>query len=901
METPPYEVDLLGLYRDAQKEYKADNFRRALRLYKDLFERGEHEMPAENLFDVREALAACCYNLGRFGDAVRYNRKTLEDLEASSDYGFDHSVTIRIRYYLARALTAASKPDRASAPKLKEAVSLYRQILGGMSASDNPTILKQTRNSLASALFKLRRYSQAEDIYEQLVQEMEADVRRPPEAERLRLQHDYAGSLYHMERYKKSKRMFLEIEEALLSMSRQQRRKLGDLPQSVDRYVAACVEATNDLDLGISRSMNPTTRETATGSTVSLRSTTSGSRSQRTLTLGAEKSKSSDKTASPKRRNSRTSSRAETASSSSRTRSSSNRTDKKGADVSSLASGSSMGPKSTDNVSTLTVSPVRPKARRIRSDQSLRPSRKTGNADTALSRDRSAQSSFSSVPPSSSGLGKGPDKPPGARRTKSDSSSVHTMILRDKQVSSDLTVIPRKAKDLPERRVAPSKAVDSDLEKPHRPRKKSQIPQLKITTPGSWPEEASLSNTDTRNATSSSSSSQALAILPNKCRAVARNSGTAKVATQSSSRATSSTGKLHALPPDANEADRWFFELRKYSHTLLCNGEPKNRDHRPVRVAVLDSGFASASDNTDLPISDQGLRRVKRGHVTYKDFTGGDSSYTDNTKGLHGTWCASLVMQTAPSAELYVANVVRPGKTGQKSEHVAAAIAWAIKNEVDIISMSFGWESEQEEVDEQLDIARSKGILLFAAASNEGDLGPKSGSYPASKHAVYCVYSCSGLGYTSQFNPPSSKPETCFMFPGEDITILSANHKPAKGVEKGGGEGVERRTGTSYATPIAAGTAAMLLDLVRQEVAKPRALKDVERRLKKVEGMSAVLLAMSAKPRDGGYYHVRPWSLLGQSKPIPSKDNVGETHKWHALLKVLEPLRPFGPPYEDVL
>jgi subtilisin family serine protease len=254
-------------------------------------------------------------------------------------------------------------------------------------------------------------------------------------------------------------------------------------------------------------------------------------------------------------------------------------------------------------------------------------------------------------------------------------------------------------------------------------------------------------------------------------------------------------------------------------------------------------------------------------------------------------------MQTAPNAKLYVANVVRPGKIGQKADHVAAAIAWAIENEVDVISMSFGWESEQEEVDKQIDLARSKGILLFAAASNDGDLG--TGSYPASKHSVYCVYSCSGFGAKSTFNPRSSKPEKSFMFPGEDITILGANHKPTKGVQSGEGF-IERRTGTSYATPIAAGTAAMLLDLARQEVTKPQVLRDVERRLKKVEGMSDVLLAMSGEPRDGGYYHVRPWILLGKSKPIPSKHNVGETHKWHALMNVLRHLDAFGPYAEEV-
>lgn len=902
METPPDEVDLRRLYRDAQQEYQASNFRRALRLYKDLLERGEYDMPIETLFDVREALATCCHSLGRYGDAARYNRKTLDDLEASSDYGFDHSLTFRIRYNLARALTAASRPGRASASKLKEAVSLYKQILGGVAANVDPTMMKQTRNSLASAFFKLERYSQAQDLYEQLIKQMEADVKQPGEAERLRLQHDYAGTLYHLKRYKKSKKLFLEIEQALNSMSDKQRRKLGDLSQSVGRYVAACVEATDDLDMGIARSMIPVLRDSGVGSTASVQSATSESRSELQLTFGPKNSRPSDESASPKRRDSRLSSRSETAPYTSRARSSSNRTDKKDANVSRSASGPVLAALSPGSASALTVSAVGHKARRTRSDQSLGSSRKTENLDAALTGKKSARSSSSST---SSVLSNGTAKPPGARRTKSDSSSIHTAAIRDKEASSIATQILRKVKDVPGKTVAPTEITDSGLrrEKPYKDlssvqTKKSQVPELKITTPGSWPEETPLYNTDMRSAAVSSSSSQSLATIPKRCRVIPRNSGTVKAVTRSSSRATQSTGNLYALPSSANDADQWFYSLRRFSHTLLCNGDPKNPGYKPVRVAVLDSGFATASDNTDLPISDQGLRRVKRGHVTYKDFTGGDSSYADNTKMLHGTWCASLLMQTAPNAKLYVGNVVRPGKIGQKANHVAAAIAWAIENEVDIISMSFGWENEQEEVDKQIDLARSKGILLFAAASNNGDLG--TGSYPASKHAVYCVYSCSGFGAKSTFNPRSSKPEKSFMFPGEDITILEANHKPTKGVQKSGEGGVERRTGTSYATPIAAGSAAMLLDLARQEVTKPQVLMDVERRLKKVEGMSAVLLAMSGEARDGGYYHVRPWTLLGESKPIPSKHNVGETHKWHALMNVLRHLDAFGPYAEEV-
>ena len=720
METPPDGVDLRELYRDAQQEYAAGNFRRALRLYKDLLERGEYEMPPETLFDVREALATCCHSLERYGDAARYNRKTLEDLEAASEYGFDHSLTNRIRYNLARALTAASKPGQTQAPKLKEAISLYKKVLESTIADDGGAMLKQTRTSLASALFKLGRYPQAQEIYEQLIQEMETDVKQPGEAERLRLRHDYAGTLYHLKRYKKSKKLFLEIEETLMHLSDKQRRKLVELSQSVDRYVAACVEATDDLDMGIARSTIPVIRDSATSSKARRQTVAAESRGELQLIVGASHQKSSDESASPKRLDSRISTRSEKATSTSRARSTSNRTDKRGANISLPAFSSVLAAKSTGSASTMTVSARGHKARRTRSDQSLGSSSKTEDLNIALTRKGSALSSFSSTPSQSSELERATAKPPSARRTKSDSSSIHTTTPRNKEASFSPTEIPRKVKDLLVKRVAPTEITDSGLEqKPPKDNlsgrsSKSQVPELKLTALGSWPEETSLSNPDTRNSIASSSSSQSLVNIPTRRHAVPKDSSAAvKSITRSPSQGSQSTGKLYALPSDANDADKWFYSLRKHSHNLLCNGVPKNPGHKPVRVAVLDSGFATASDNVGLPVSDQGLRRVKRGHVTYKDFTGDNSSWTDSTKALHGTWCASLLMQTAPNAELYVANVVRPGKTGQKAEHVAAAMAWAIANEVDIISMSFGWENEQEEVDKQIDLARSKGILFF--------------------------------------------------------------------------------------------------------------------------------------------------------------------------------------------
>ena len=326
--------------------------------------------------------------------------------------------------------------------------------------------------------------------------------------------------------------------------------------------------------------------------------------------------------------------------------------------------------------------------------------------------------------------------------------------------------------------------------------------------------------------------------------------------------------------------------LRTHTHKLLYDEEPKvpDRDRKPVRVAILDSGLAENCDETKVPMARQNRRKVRAGKITYKDFTGESPFRGDSKENLHGTLCASFLMQVAPRAEVYVANVVQPNKVGQQAGHVAKAIKWAIDQKVDIISMSFGWEHEKPEVSEQIDRAKGKGILLFAAASNDGGFAPEHGVYPGSHPLVYCIYSCDKFGKCSNFSPGFTNNAGNFMFPGEDLAILEADHKPVKGSV--------RQHGTSFATPIAAGTAAMVLDLARHE------LKDsgeVERRLRDYTGMSAVFQAMSRGTGNGGQHHVKPWKLLGESKPVDSLHNPNVSHKWFTLMNVLGHLQRFGP------
>lgn len=72
---------------------------------------------------------------------------------------------------------------------------------------------------------------------------------------------------------------------------------------------------------------------------------------------------------------------------------------------------------------------------------------------------------------------------------------------------------------------------------------------------------------------------------------------------------------------------------------------------------------------------------------------------------------------------------------------------------VDIIVMPFGFEEGKDEIDSAIDEALYKGVLVFAAASDDGNNCLQNVAWPARKPDVICVHSCDGYGNPSSFTP----------------------------------------------------------------------------------------------------------------------------------------------------
>jgi subtilisin family serine protease len=167
---------------------------------------------------------------------------------------------------------------------------------------------------------------------------------------------------------------------------------------------------------------------------------------------------------------------------------------------------------------------------------------------------------------------------------------------------------------------------------------------------------------------------------------------------------------------------------------------------------------------------------------------------------------------------------------------------------VDVISMSFGFPSREvdgyEHLEQSMRHAVNKDVLLFAAASNNGANTKRA--YPA-RPDVICIHSTNANGAPSDFNPRPLQGDNLATI-GEAVESAWPVHLCDQGMNE---LCVARKSGTSFATPIASGIAAFLLQYARSNLLPREAMK-----LQQCHYMKAVLKAVSV--RSQGYDYIAP-------------------------------------------
>ena len=161
----------------------------------------------------------------------------------------------------------------------------------------------------------------------------------------------------------------------------------------------------------------------------------------------------------------------------------------------------------------------------------------------------------------------------------------------------------------------------------------------------------------------------------------------------------------------------------------------------------------------------------------------------------HGTMTAGLVHLVAPEAEILPLKAFSANGKGYLS-NIIAALYYAVQHQANVVNMSFDLSSSSPALNKAVSYANKAGVVLVAAAGNENT---SARVYPAAMNGyVVGVASTTNWDARSSFSNYGSA-DVWIAAPGENIISTYP----------GGTYGSE--SGTSFSSPIVAGTVALML------------------------------------------------------------------------------------------
>jgi hypothetical protein len=219
-----------------------------------------------------------------------------------------------------------------------------------------------------------------------------------------------------------------------------------------------------------------------------------------------------------------------------------------------------------------------------------------------------------------------------------------------------------------------------------------------------------------------------------------------------------------------------------------------------VRVAVLDTGVVP-HELLDANIDPDGW-----------DFVGGDPDPTDerdfkdsDADGVadegygHGTFVTSLILAVAPDARIVPLRVLDSDAIGNAST-LAAAITMAADKGVDIINLSAGMPERVNVIQDAVQNARSRGVVVIASAGNSGgDIV----NFPSAIASAFSVTAVDATDVVAPFASFGTEVDLCA--PGVDL-LGAFPHEVFR-------TGTARWSGTSFSAALVSGAYALVREL----------------------------------------------------------------------------------------
>lgn len=211
------------------------------------------------------------------------------------------------------------------------------------------------------------------------------------------------------------------------------------------------------------------------------------------------------------------------------------------------------------------------------------------------------------------------------------------------------------------------------------------------------------------------------------------------------------------------------------------------KSEKKVKIAIIDSGINKNHPDLDIPIENS-INFIKKGTPIIDDFNHGTAiagiiAGKDNDIGIVGI---------AQNSEIFDLKVLDKNGKGD-IRNLIDALQWCIENKIDIVNISFGFQTPDDELFYIIEKAIDNNIIIVAAAGNTYGIDV---DYPAKYEKVISVNS---IDYHNKPLNSSAYGKVDFVAPG--LEIISTDNIGC----------YSKFTGNSFSTAYVTGIIANLL------------------------------------------------------------------------------------------
>jgi thermitase len=225
-----------------------------------------------------------------------------------------------------------------------------------------------------------------------------------------------------------------------------------------------------------------------------------------------------------------------------------------------------------------------------------------------------------------------------------------------------------------------------------------------------------------------------------------------------------------------------------------------------TKVAILDTGVANVHDDIAPQV------------VGYANFVSADTKEDPKAnpedKYGHGTHVAGIVAAKAnnkigvagvcPDCSILDVKVLNDAGAGSSSV-IANGISWAASNGAKVINMSLGQRVSSRTLEAAVNNAWNQGAVIVAAA---GNAGTQAKIYPGAYPNVIAVAATDNKDNKASFSTYGRWVDVAA--PGVSVYSTFPNHPFVLGTQNGRSMGYDIASGTSMASPVVAGVAALV-------------------------------------------------------------------------------------------